>query len=57
VEIDSGKISIDGHNIGDHSLEQLRNKITIIPQDPTLFTGTLRFNIDPEEKSTDEEIL
>jgi ABC-type multidrug transport system fused ATPase/permease subunit len=57
VEIDSGKILVDGQNISDHSLEQLRKKITIIPQDPTLFTGSLRFNIDPEEKSSDEEIL
>ena len=47
VEIDEGKILIDGKSISDHSLEQLREKITIIPQDPTLFTGTLRFNIDP----------
>jgi len=47
VEIEQGKILIDGKSITDHSLEQLREKITIIPQDPTLFTGTLRFNIDP----------
>lgn len=55
--MESGKIKIDGQSIGDHSLEQLRQKITIIPQDPTLFTGTLRFNVDPENKASDEEIL
>lgn len=57
IEMESGKILIDGKSIGDHSIEQLRQKITIIPQDPTLFTGTLRFNVDPEKKATDEEIL
>ena len=35
----------------------VRDAITIIAQDPTLFTGKLRFNIDPAGKVTDEEIL
>ena len=57
IEMESGRILIDGQSIGEHSIEQLREKITIIPQDPTLFTGTLRFNVDPDNKATDEEIL
>jgi len=53
VEIVGGYIYIDGVDIRDVDLEVLRSKVTIIPQDPTLFTGTLRFNLDPEEKASD----
>ena len=57
VEIEKGSIKIDGINISEMSLKLLREKITIIPQDPTLFTGTLRFNIDPSEQLSDYEII
>jgi ATP-binding cassette, subfamily C (CFTR/MRP), member 4 len=43
----SGSILIDGINIKDVSLKELRSKISIIPQEPTLFTGTIRYNLDP----------
>ena len=46
VENESGSIVFDGVNISEMSLHKLSENITIIPQDPTLFTGTLRFNID-----------
>jgi ABC-type multidrug transport system fused ATPase/permease subunit len=38
-------------------LADLRDKITIIPQESTLFENTLRFNLDPEDKCTDAEIM
>ena len=38
-------------------LDELRSRITIIPQDPTLFTGTLRYNLDPEETFDDKDLL
>ena len=48
VELESGSIEIDGVDIKDSvSLGKLRDQITMIPQDPTLFTGTLRYNLDP----------
>ena len=43
-------------NIGDIKLENLRSKISIIPQEPTLFQGTVRYNLDPLGLSSDEEI-
>ena len=57
VEAFTGQIIIDGVDISTLELAHLRNKITIIPQDPTIFEGTLRFNLDPTEKSEESEIL
>eukprot|EP00758_Cryptobia_borreli_P010254 Tbor_TRINITY_DN5555_c2_g1::TRINITY_DN5555_c2_g1_i2::g.13278::m.13278/K05665/ABCC1; ATP-binding cassette, subfamily C (CFTR/MRP), member 1 len=56
VELAGGSISIDGINIANLSLHDLRRNITIIPQDPTLFTGTLRSNLDPFSEASDEDI-
>lgn len=47
---------IDGIDIQKISLHELRKRITVIPQDPTMFDGTLRFNLDPEGRATDDEI-
>jgi ABC-type multidrug transport system fused ATPase/permease subunit len=57
IELASGSIRIDGVDISKVNIGKLREKITIIAQDPTLFTGSIRMNIDPQSKCTDEEIL
>lgn len=51
-----GNICFDGVNIGNINLEQVRESITIIPQEPTLFKGTMRFNMDPTGKISDADI-
>ncbi|CAD8103784.1 unnamed protein product [Paramecium sonneborni] len=56
LESISGQLLIDGHNISTLSLKQLRESITMIMQDPTLFSGTIRDNIDPLKLRTDEEV-
>lgn len=56
IEAAQGQISIDGVNIAELGLHTLRSRLTIIPQDAVLFSGTLRMNLDPFDKHSDEEV-
>lgn len=57
LDPETGSIVIDGVDISKIGLRNLRQAITIIPQDPTLFTGTIRSNLDPFNQYSDEEMF
>ncbi|KAG5152717.1 hypothetical protein JHK84_029189 [Glycine max] len=56
VEPAGGKIIVDGIDICSIGLHDLRSRFGIIPQDPTLFNGTVRYNLDPLSQHSDQEI-
>ncbi|XP_072165776.1 ATP-binding cassette sub-family C member 10-like [Diadema setosum] len=56
VQIQQGEVSVDGVNLTDLALEDVRSRLAIIPQDPFLFSGTVRTNLDPMGQFTDQEL-
>lgn len=51
-----GEIFIDDIKINDIGLHELRKQISIIPQDPVLFSGTIRYNLDPFNQYSDDDV-
>ena len=56
AELHAGRIDIDGFDIAHVPLQTLRSRVAIIPQDPTLFKGTLRMNLDRFDEHSDERL-
>ncbi|MEW5311498.1 MAG: hypothetical protein WDW38_003208 [Sanguina aurantia] len=56
VEPESGHIIIDGVDIANVGLRHLRSKMSIIPQDPFMFSGSVRHNLDPFKQHSDEDL-
>ncbi|RLN67554.1 hypothetical protein BBP00_00001541 [Phytophthora kernoviae] len=56
VELSSGCVCIDGVDIASITVHQLRTKLIIIPQDPMLFSGSLRMNLDPFAEQSDAQL-
>uniref|UniRef100_A0A1I8HGU7 ABC-type glutathione-S-conjugate transporter n=1 Tax=Macrostomum lignano TaxID=282301 RepID=A0A1I8HGU7_9PLAT len=56
IEAARGRVTIDGEDISGLGLHQLRSRLTILPQDPVIFSGTLRMNLDPFDEKTDAEL-
>ncbi|KAJ6781021.1 hypothetical protein PWT90_04923 [Aphanocladium album] len=56
IETQRGTVTIDGIDIASLNVQSLRSRLSIIPQDPVLFSGTVRSNLDPFNQYNDEEL-
>eukprot|EP01064_Diplonema_japonicum_P011192 TRINITY_DN1846_c0_g1_i1.p1 TRINITY_DN1846_c0_g1~~TRINITY_DN1846_c0_g1_i1.p1 ORF type:complete len:1292 (+),score=330.90 TRINITY_DN1846_c0_g1_i1:83-3877(+) len=55
-EVVGGQVFLDGKDVAAMPLQQRRSAITLIPQEPVLFTGTVRYNLDPFEECSDDDL-
>eukprot|EP00741_Cyanophora_paradoxa_P010538 tig00000158_g10189.t1 len=55
-ECDSGTIIVDGQNVSQFGLHDIRARFGILPQEPVMFKGTIRSNLDPFEQHNDQEL-
>ncbi|KAG1659736.1 hypothetical protein FOA52_006006 [Chlamydomonas sp. UWO 241] len=55
-ELDKGAIYVDGVNVASMTLSRLRRGLSIMPQEPVIFSGTVRTNLDPFNEHTDNEL-
>ena len=56
-KVGPGGVFIDSVDVSKMGLKFLRQNVTVIPQDPSVFQGTIRYNVDPFEERTDDEIV
>ncbi len=56
IEPQVGTVEIDSVDVSQLGLHDLRRVISMIPQTPQLFVGTLRFNLDPTDQHSDQEV-
>lgn len=57
LEAENGSISVDGQDISHVQHEALRSALSAIPQDPVILNGSIRMNVDPDSKHSDEEVI
>lgn len=57
VELTSGKITLDNHDISTLPRPLIRQKLTCLTQEPFLFTGSIRLNVDPLGEASDNDIV
>lgn len=57
VELDSGRIIIDGVDTSQLGLQRLRSSIAVIPQDPVLFSGSVKSNLDPFDNFSEIQLM
>jgi len=55
AELETGSLTIDGEDVGKFGVGDLRNGLTIIPQDPFLLSGSVRYNLDPMDESENDD--